>query len=65
MFSKFQYDFRKGFSTQPCHLALSEKWKRSRDRGVLLTDLSKEFDYLNYDVLIAKLNAGGFSLPAL
>ena len=68
IFSKYQYGFRKGFSTQQCLLALLEKWKRSIDRGkvfgALLAYLSKAFDCLNRDLLIAKLNVCGFSLPA-
>ena len=46
-----------------------EKCKRSVDEdkvfGALLTDLSKAFDCLDYELLIANLNAYGFSLPAL
>ena len=46
-----------------------ETWKRSIDRGkvfgALLTNLSKAFHCLNHGFLIAKLNAYGFSLPAL
>ena len=41
------------------------KWKRSVDFGALLTDLSRAFDYLEHELLVAKLNAHGFSLPAL
>ena len=68
IFSKNQCGFRKGRSTQQYLLAMLEKWKRSVDNGkafgALLTDLSKAFDCLDHELLIAKLNAYGFSLPA-
>ena len=67
--SKQQCGFRKGYSTQQCILAFLEKWKQVVDSvqmfGALLTDLSKAFDCLDHEPLIAKLNAYGFSLPAL
>ena len=46
-----------------------EKWKKALDNkeafGALLTDLSKSFDYLNPELLIAKLHAYGLSLSTL
>ena len=67
--SKYQCGFRKGFNSQHCLVSMLEKWKNAMDNkqlfGALLTDLSKAFDCLSHDLLIAKLNAYGFSLPAL
>ena len=56
--SKFQCGFRKGFSAQYCLLVMIEKMRMSIDKkmfsGVLLTtDLSKAFDGLVHDLLIA------------
>ena len=69
IFSKYQYGFRKGYSAQECFLVLLEKWKTTVEKGkvfwALLTDLSKAFDCLIRELLIAKLNAYGFTLPAL
>ena len=66
---KYQRGFRKGFSTQQCLLAMLKKWKIPVDNrkmfGALITDLSKAFDCLDHELLIAKLNACGFSLTAL
>ena len=64
IFSKNQCGFRKDHSTQQCFLAMLEKWKRSVDSGkafvALLTDLSKAFDCLDHELLIAKLNASPY-----
>ena len=68
-FSKFQCGFRKGYSTQQCLITLIEKWKSATDKRksfeALLTDVSKAFDCLPHELLIAKLHAYGFSLAAL
>ena len=59
IFNKQQCRFLKGYNTQQCLLKMLEKWKRSVDEGkvfgALLTDLSKAFDCLDHELLIAKL----------
>ena len=56
-------------STQHCLLVILETWKKSVDKGKvfgpLLTAVSKAFDCLDHELLTAKLNSYGFSLPAL
>ena len=63
VFSKYQCGFRKGFSAQHCLVSMLEKWKSATDNKksfeAVLTDLSKAFDCLSHDLLIAKLNASG------
>ena len=67
--SNQQCGFRNGLSNQQCLLVLLEKWKRPIDRGkafdALLTDLSKTFDCLDHELLMAKLNGYGLNLPTL
>ena len=69
IFSRYQCGFRKGYSAQQCLLAMIEKWKKTVDNGgvfgALLTDLSKAFDCIPHDLIIAKLEVFGFHMDAL
>ena len=62
--SKYQGGFRKKFSSQHSLLAMFENWKKVLDNGgscgALLVDLSKTFDYIVHDLLLAKISAYGF-----
>ena len=62
--------FRKGYSTQHSLLNMIEKWKNWLDKkggiiGSILMDLSKAYDCIPHDLLIAKLEAYGFSRKSL
>ena len=53
-----------GFNTQYAFLSLIEKWKKTPDgkgyTGAVIMDLSKAFDNINHELLIAKLYPYGF-----
>ena len=67
--SIFQCGFRKGYGGQHCLLMMLETWNKAIDNnkafGALWTDLSKAFNCLSHDLLIAKLHVYGLDLASL
>ncbi|XP_057293813.1 uncharacterized protein LOC130622373 [Hydractinia symbiolongicarpus] len=67
--SEFLSAYRESYGTQHVLIRLLEEWKQKLDKhyvvGAVLMDLSKVFDCVPHDLLIAKLNAYGFSQDAL
>ena len=59
----------KGYNAQHVLTVLIEKWKISLDKqgyaGAIIMDLSKTFDTIHHDLLLAKLNAYGFDRHSL
>ena len=67
--SKFVSAYRKSYSSNHVLLRLMENWKKSLDNknfvGTVLMDLSKAFDCITHDLLVAKLHAYGLSNDAV
>ena len=67
--SPYLCGYRKRFNNQTALSSLIEKWKQIIDNkgygAAILMDLSKVFDTINHELLIAKLHAYGFAKESL
>ena len=64
------FGFRKGYSIQYALANFLQKWKKCLDEpdgiaGTLLMDLSKAYDCVNNELIIAKLTAYGLNEGSL
>ena len=68
-FSPCLAPYRMSYSTRHVLIRMVEEWKENLDNnfiaGAVLTDLSKSFDCIPYDLLIAKLSAYGLNSDSL
>ena len=68
-FSSYLCGFRKNHNSQHSLLKMVEVWKKCLDKGdligVILMYLSKAFDTIIHCLLLAKIEAYGFSLTSL
>ena len=66
--SEYLSGFRRGYGCQHVLMRLIENWKLALDNkkiiAALSVDLSKAFDCLQHDLIIAKLHAYGFDIQA-
>ena len=59
--NKLLYGFRKAYSTQHVLFKLLQRWQKEPDKselvGTILIDLSKAYECLPHDLIIAKFEA--------